>query len=142
MSTENYLFRRNICAIPTNALNKIFSLLHWEIVRYDGSETDCVEKSKYALLCKKEKARFPDDDEFALRSPTDLVFYLRDENEDTADEAGTRYELCRKYWRYALEYGPFCNVDPSKENCVNGFFGISGFSLCCVANLIWRDMLI
>lgn len=73
---------------------------------------------------------------------TDLVFYLRDENEDAGDEVGTRYELRRKYWTYALEYikqthadgGSFNNVNPSKENWINGFFGVSGFSLCCVAN--------
>lgn len=396
--TENYLFRRTICDLPTNALNKIFLLLHREIVRYDGTENEYVDKFKYALLSKKEKARFPDDDEFAVRftdrqvyqmnsknkiyilerlenygtaedkdiyshcddgvysiehimpqhltpawvkalgddyeqihetwlhrianltltaynskysnstfeekktmkngfedagirmntyiakknnwtlveleernqylmsraleiwaapstsfkpeekqldsytldddaallsgrliarfsyknteqpvtswvemfqkvlqilyaedksvitklavstddnnfslnksdsiksaevgdgifvwintntqskisvlnrvfklydaDPTDLVFYLRDENEGTEDEAGTRYELRRKYWAYALKLikeahgdgGSFCNVNPSKENWVSGFFGISGFSLSCVAN--------
>ncbi|MBD5498840.1 MAG: DUF4268 domain-containing protein [Lachnospiraceae bacterium] len=396
--TENYLFRRTICDLPTNALNKIFLLLHREIIRYDGTENEYVDKFKYALLSKKEKARFPDDDEFAVRftdrqvyqmnsknkiyilerlenygtaedkdiyshcddgvysiehimpqhltpawvkalgddyeqihetwlhrianltltaynskysnstfeekktmkngfedagirmntyiakknnwtlveleernqylmsraleiwaapstsfkpeekqldsytldddaallsgrliarfsyknteqpvtswvemfqkvlqilyaedksvitklavstddnnfslnksdsiksaevgdgifvwintntqskisvlnrvfklydaDPTDLVFYLRDENEGTEDEAGTRYELRRKYWAYALKLikeahgdgGPFCNVNPSKENWVSGFFGISGFSLSCVAN--------
>jgi hypothetical protein len=31
--------------------------------------------------------------------------------------------------------GPFSNVGPSKGNCINGFFGIGGFILCCVANL-------
>lgn len=74
--------------------------------------------------------------------PTDLVFYLRDENEGTEDEVGTRYELRRKYWAYALKLikeahgdgGSFCNVNPSKENWVSGFFGISGFNLSCVAN--------
>lgn len=74
--------------------------------------------------------------------PTDLVFYLRDENESAEDEAGTRYELRRKYWTYALELikeahgdgGSFCNVNPSKENWVSGFFGISGFNISCVAN--------
>lgn len=74
--------------------------------------------------------------------PTDLVFYLREENEGVEDEVGTRYELRRKYWTYALDYinkahgegGSFSNVNPSKENWINGFFGISGFSLCCVAN--------
>lgn len=30
--TENYLFRRMICEVPTNALNKIFLLLHKEII--------------------------------------------------------------------------------------------------------------
>ena len=35
--TENYLFRRNICDAPTNALNKIFVNLNKEIIRYDNS---------------------------------------------------------------------------------------------------------
>ena len=74
--------------------------------------------------------------------PTDLVFYLRDENEGVEDEAGTRYELRRKYWTYALEMikqdhgegGCFSNVNTSKENWVSGFFGISGFNISCIAN--------
>lgn len=74
--------------------------------------------------------------------PTDLVFYLRDENESVENEAGTRYELRRKYWAYALEPikkahgegGSFCNVNPSKENWINGFFGVSGFNISCIAN--------
>lgn len=63
--TENYLFRRTICDLPTNALNKIFLMLHREIVRYDGTEEDYVKKLKYALLSKKERARFPNDEEFS-----------------------------------------------------------------------------
>lgn len=74
--------------------------------------------------------------------PSDLVFYLRDENESTEDEAGTRYELRRKYWAYALEPikeahgedGSFGNVNPSKENWISGFFGVSGFNISCIAN--------
>lgn len=73
--------------------------------------------------------------------PTDLVFYLRDDNESAEEEAGTRYELRRRYWSYALEFiheahgdESFSNVTTSRENWINGYFGISGFSLCCVAN--------
>ena len=73
--------------------------------------------------------------------PTDLVFYLRDENETSDDEAGTRYELRRRFWKFALEYihkahgeGSFSNVNPSKENWISGFFGINGFCINCVAN--------
>ena len=51
--TENYLFRRTICDLPTNVLNKIFLMLHREIVRYDGEDADYVEKFKYALLSQK-----------------------------------------------------------------------------------------
>ena len=35
--TENYLFRRTMCDLPTNALNKIFLMLHREIVRFEGN---------------------------------------------------------------------------------------------------------
>ena len=74
--------------------------------------------------------------------PSDLVFYLCDENETNEDEPGSRYELRRKYWIYALpiirkahgEGGPFSNVNPSKDNWINVFLGIGGFYLCCVAN--------
>lgn len=63
--TENYLFRRSICDLPTNALNKIFLMLHREIIRYSGSDADYVNKFKYALLSKSERGRFPRDEEFA-----------------------------------------------------------------------------
>lgn len=74
--------------------------------------------------------------------PADLVFFLRDESELTADEPGSRHELRRKYWTYALPLikeahgkdGSFSNVSPGRENWINGFFGISGFNICCVAN--------
>ena len=78
--TENYLFRRNICDLPTNALNKIFLMLHHEIKRYDKSEDNYVEKFKYALLSKKEKARFPDDDEFASRFTERPVYQMNSKN--------------------------------------------------------------
>ena len=59
--TENYLFRRNIGEVPTNALNKIFLNLNKEIIRYDNTADDYVSKFIYALLSKKESGRFPDD---------------------------------------------------------------------------------
>ena len=61
---ENYLFRRSVCSIPTNSLNKTFLMLHHEIVRYDGTKDNYVAKFKYALLSKTEVRRFPDDTEF------------------------------------------------------------------------------
>ncbi len=62
--TENYFFRRSVCSIPTNSLNKTFLMLHHEIMRYDGTEDDYVAKFKYTLLSKTEVRRFPDDKEF------------------------------------------------------------------------------
>lgn len=77
---ENYLFRRSICDLPTNALNKIFLLLHREIVRYDGSEDNYIEKFKYALLSKKEKARFPADEEFLASFSNRPVYLMNSKN--------------------------------------------------------------
>ena len=79
-TTENYLFRRSICDLPTNALNKIFLLLHREIVRYDGTETNYVGKFKYAILSKKERARFPDDEEFATAFVSRPIYLMNSKN--------------------------------------------------------------
>jgi uncharacterized protein with ParB-like and HNH nuclease domain len=76
LTTENYLLRRTICSLPTNALNKIFLLLHKEIVRYDGTEDNFVAKFKYALFSKKDNARFPDDDEFSDAFSTRQIYLM------------------------------------------------------------------
>ena len=80
LTTENYLFRRSICDLPTNTLNKIFLMLHWEIVRYDGTETNYVEKFKYALLSKRERTRFPGDEEFASAFVIRPVYLMNSKN--------------------------------------------------------------
>lgn len=78
--TENYLFRRSICDLPTNALNKIFLMLHREIIRFDGTEADYLEKFKYALLSKSERGRFPNDDEFAESMGTRQIYLMNIKN--------------------------------------------------------------
>lgn len=80
LTTENYLFRRTICDLPTNALNKIFLMLHREVIRYDGTENNYVEKFKYALLSKKERARFPDDDEFGEAFAERPIYLMNSKN--------------------------------------------------------------
>ena len=76
LTTENYLFRRTICDLPTNALNKIFLMLHKDVMRYDGTDDNYVAKLKYALLAKKERARFPDDAEFAESFSTRPMYLM------------------------------------------------------------------
>ena len=75
--TENYLFRRNICEVPTNALNKIFLNLNKEIYRYDNTPDRYVEKFIFALLSKKESGRFPDDTEFTEALEIKAVYQMR-----------------------------------------------------------------
>ena len=96
VTIEKYLFRRTICDLPTNALNKIFLFLHREIVRYDGTTDNYVNKFKYALLSKKERARFPEDTEFAnafterqiylMNSKNKIYLFERLENFDTYED--------------------------------------------------------
>lgn len=91
--TESYLFRRTICDLPTNALNKIFLLLHREIVRMDDSEENYTEKFKFALLSKRERARYPSDDEFAECMSTRNIYGMNPKNKlylfERLENAGT-----------------------------------------------------
>ena len=75
--TEIYLFRRNICEVPTNALNKIFLNLNKEILRYDNTANNYVSKFIYALLSKKESGRFPNDEEFGAELAEKQVYLMR-----------------------------------------------------------------
>lgn len=56
---ESYVFRRAICGIPTNALNKIFSTLAKEI-----DKEHYLESVQATFLSKVGSGRFPRDDEF------------------------------------------------------------------------------
>ena len=78
--TETYLFRRTMCDLPSNSLNKIFLMLHREIMRYDGTADGYVEKLKFALLSKKERARFPDDEEFTRAFEERQVYLMNGKN--------------------------------------------------------------
>ena len=75
--TENYLFRRNICDVPTNALNKVFLTLNREILRFDNTADNYVAKLIYVLLSKRESSRFPDDTEFCTALANKQVYQMR-----------------------------------------------------------------
>ena len=78
---ENYLFRRSICDLPTNSLNKIFLLLHKDVVKLNGSsESRYVEKLKYILCSKRERARFPEDNEFAAALAQRDIYAMQPRN--------------------------------------------------------------
>lgn len=80
--TETYLFRRNICDVPTNALNKIFLNLNREILHYDNTAADYVDKFIYALLSKRDRGRFPDDREFSQALSTKAIYPMRGKYKD------------------------------------------------------------
>ena len=67
---ENYIFRRNICEVPTNALTKIFRTLHTDALKLRGNTDDYSERISYVLTKKGGTGRFPKNEEFlpALQS--------------------------------------------------------------------------
>lgn len=72
---ESYLLRRIICDLPSNTLAKVFLTLSSDIRRFDGTYNMFIEKLKYVLTSKKEKAAFPDDEAFAegLKTRTSML---------------------------------------------------------------------
>lgn len=88
---ETYLFRRNICEVPTNALNKIFLTLNREILRYDGGADRYVDKLVYDLLAKRDSGRFPDDGEFAAALAGKQVYLMRGRYKDYIFERFENY---------------------------------------------------
>lgn len=77
---ESYIFRRQICDIPTNALNKVFVALNNEIVRYDGTIENYLEKLKYALMKKTASGIYPDDGMFEEGLSNKQVYLMRSKN--------------------------------------------------------------
>ena len=56
---ESYVFRRSICGIPTNALNKIFPILARNI-----KKEKYLESTKTVFNLKRGRGKFPTDEEF------------------------------------------------------------------------------
>ena len=77
---ESYLFRRTICDVPTNTLNKTFLVLHREVLRYDGTADNYLEKFKYAFVSKKDRQRFPDDQEFGEAFSRKQVYLMNNKH--------------------------------------------------------------
>ena len=62
---ESYVFRRFICGVPTNALNKTFMLLSKDIENIRDYKENFLDVFKYILLNKTWSQRFPKDEEFS-----------------------------------------------------------------------------
>ena len=72
---ESYVFRRVICGIPTNTLNKTFAGLAGQL-----SASDPVESLQAAFLLKDSYRRFPEDEEFTREFVAKDVYNLRTRN--------------------------------------------------------------
>lgn len=59
---ESYIFRRSICEIPTNSLNKTFATFSRDI-----DKNDYLDSIKRNFLTLNDYRRFPNDEEFKLK---------------------------------------------------------------------------
>ena len=75
--TESYLFRRNICDVPPNSLNKIFATINKEVIRFDNTAEDYLNKYIFVLESKKDSGRFPNDSEFAVALANKQIYLMR-----------------------------------------------------------------
>lgn len=60
----SYVFRRLVCEMPTNALNKVFCSLSKEIDKMEDNDRSILEKVTISLLRLKGKGIFPNDNMF------------------------------------------------------------------------------
>ena len=72
---ESYVFRRVICGIPTNSLNKTFATIYREI-----DKTNYLESIQAAFLIKNSYRRFPGNEEFRQQFIIKDVYNFRSRN--------------------------------------------------------------
>lgn len=61
---ESYLFRRFICELPTNALNKVFATLYKDVRKLRTSSATFAEVLAYSLERRTGSGLFPNDEQF------------------------------------------------------------------------------
>jgi len=77
---ETYAFRRLICNVPTNALNKVFMTLGREIKKHADFKEKYFEIFKYILINKKYSQRFPTDEEFTEMLKSRDIYNFKSKN--------------------------------------------------------------
>ncbi|MCK4458405.1 MAG: DUF262 domain-containing protein, partial [Methanosarcinales archaeon] len=72
---ESYVFRRAVCGIPTNSLNKTFAMLSREL-----DKEHYLESFMATLLLKDAYRRFPNDEEFIRELSAKDLYNFRSRN--------------------------------------------------------------
>lgn len=72
---ESYVFRRAICGVPTNSLNKTFATLAKEI-----NKQEYVDSVKAAFIQRDSYKRFPNNEEFMRELKVKDVYNFRNRN--------------------------------------------------------------
>ena len=77
---ESFVFRRLICNVPTNALNKIFATLGRNIRKVPSHTTQYVDIFSHYITAGSSSNRFPNDIEFAAELKKRDVYNLKSKN--------------------------------------------------------------
>ena len=77
LAVESFIFRRLICHYTTNSLNKIFLTLHRDVMKFDGTTDNYVEKFKFVMLSLQAGRGFPVDEEFIKDFRTRDIYNMR-----------------------------------------------------------------
>ena len=77
---ESFIFRRLMCDLPTNALNKIFATLHKFVVKNKKESDSYSDVMIYYLETRKLSSTFPKDEEFLNGFTTKNIYAMRGKN--------------------------------------------------------------
>ena len=77
---ETFIFRRLVCDLPTNALNKIFATLHGSVLKNKKDEDTYSSVMIYLLESKKLTSAFPKDEEFIAGFTSKNIYSMRAKN--------------------------------------------------------------
>lgn len=79
---ETFVFRRLMCGLPTNALNKIFSVLHSTVLKHKTENIEYSAVLIYYLESRKMSSAFPKDEEFIQGFTTRNIYSMRAKNKE------------------------------------------------------------
>ena len=77
---ETFIFRRLMCDLPTNALNKIFATLHSSVLKNKTASDTYSSVMVYLLESRKLSSAFPKDEEFINGFTTKNIYSMRGKN--------------------------------------------------------------
>ncbi|MFM1723911.1 DUF262 domain-containing protein [Rhodococcus sp. PAM 2766] len=77
---DSYLFRRFVCGVPTQSLNRVFATLYSEIHRVRGEVDRFSDALTYSLRRRTASGRFPTDDEFKESFASRNLYNIKGEN--------------------------------------------------------------
>lgn len=77
---ETFIFRRLMCDLPTNALNKIFATLHSSVLKNKKAGDTYSSVMIYILESKKLSSSFPKDEEFVFGFTSKNVYSMKGYN--------------------------------------------------------------